>query len=252
MDAEPAEAFGIDPHDLSDALDSLGRRTGITRDDMAQLEFRFIHLLDGIPNLEQAIVDSPNLFAQAISLVYRRNDERPDPDQRLEDSEREHAAAFNAHALLKRLRRVPGNTADGTVDADVLARWCGDVRRQCSELGRAQVGDMHVGELLSHAPTDAEGRWPCGPVCEVMERMASRHVEDGFETAVFNARGPQWRGMEEGGDQERERSLELDRLSQRIAFDYPRVSGVLKRIAKLYQRVGAWEDSDAELRKRLV
>ena len=58
--------------------------------------------------------------------------------------------------------------------------------------------------------------------------------------------------MEEGGDQERERSLELDRLSQRIAFDYPRISGVLKRIAKLYQHVGAWEDSDAELRKRLV
>ena len=262
VDAEPAEAFRIDPHDLSDALDSLGRRTGVTRHDMAQLEFRFIHLLDGgasgntghgIPNLEQAIVDSPNLFAQAIALVYRRNDERPEPsDQRFKDSEHEHAAALNAHALLKRLRRVPGIGADGTVDADVLSRWCGDVRQQCSELGRAEVGDMHVGELLSHAPTDAEGRWPCGPVCEVMERMASRHIEDGFQTAVFNARGSQWRGMEDGGDQERQRSLELDRLAQRIAFDYPRVSGVLKRIAKLYQRVGAWEDSDAELRKRLV
>jgi hypothetical protein len=257
-----ADRYDVRRADLSDALKALDHRTGVTRDEMAQLEFLFIHALDnrsngneghGIPNLERAIVDSPSLFAQAIALVYRRSDERPDPpDMRFEDSEQESAAARNAHALLKRLRRIPGTDGDGPVGGEVLDRWCTEVRRLCSEEGRATVGDLHIGELLAHAPADDEGRWPCGPVCEVMERIASWHIERGFQAEVYNSRGAHWRGMDEGGEQERELAVTYRRFAQRLAFDYPWVSEVLRRIADMYEREGTSEDSEAEMRKRLV
>ena len=260
---EPESArYDIRPADLSDALEALDHRAGVTRDEMAQLEFLFIHGLvnsfdgnkgHGIPNLERAIIDSPSLFAQAIALVYRRSDERPDPpDMRFEDSEQESAAARNAHALLKRLRRIPGTDGDGPVGGEVLDRWCTEVRRLCSEEGRATVGDLHIGELLAHAPADDEGRWPCGPVCEVMERIASWHIERGFQAEVYNSRGAHWRGMDEGGEQERELAVTYRRFAQRLAFDYPWVSEVLRRIANMYEREGTSEDSEAEMRKRLV
>ena len=257
-----ADRYDIRRADLSDALESLDHRTGVTPDEMAHLEFLFIHTLEnsfdgdkghGIPNLERVIVDDPSLFAKAIALVYRRSDERPDPpEMRFEDSIQESAAARNAHALLKRLRRIPGTAEDGTVDAELLYRWCIDVRRQCSDLDRADVGDYHIGELLSHAPVDNEGRRPCGPVCEVMERIASCHIERGFQAQVYNSRGPHWRGMEEGGEQERDLATAYRRRAQRLAFDYPWVSGVLMRIAEIYEREGTSEDTEAEMRKRLT
>ena len=42
------------------------------------------------------------------------------------------------------------------------------------------------------------------------------------------------------------------RFAQRLAFDYPWVSEVLRRIADIYEREGTSEDSEAELRQRLV
>ena len=85
-----------------------------------------------------------------------------------------------------------------------------------------------------------------------MERIASSHVERGFRAAVYNSRGPHWRGMDEGGEQERELAKTYRRFAQRLAFDYPWMSGVLMRIADLYAREGTSEDTEAETRKRLT
>jgi hypothetical protein len=58
--------------------------------------------------------------------------------------------------------------------------------------------------------------------------------------------------MDEGGEQERDLAMTYRRFAQRLAFDYPWVSEVLRRIADIYEREGTSEDSEAELRQRLV
>ena len=68
--------------------------------------------------------------------------------------------------------------------------------------------------------------------------------------AVLNARGAHWRGMEDGGDQERALAASYRESALRLSFEYPFVSGILKRIAEEYERQGAWYDSDAVLQKR--
>ena len=69
---EPAGDFEIEPYSLSEALRSLDGRTGVTLDEMAQLEFAFIKALErsehGIPNLERRVAESPALFVQALAL----------------------------------------------------------------------------------------------------------------------------------------------------------------------------------------
>ena len=69
--AEPTSHFKIESYRLSEALDSLDGRPGVTVDEMAQLEFACIDALDrhshsthGIPNLERKIAESPVLFVQ--------------------------------------------------------------------------------------------------------------------------------------------------------------------------------------------
>ena len=256
---ETAGTYRIDPHDLSDTLSALDGRPGVGHDEMALLEYAFIEAtgdksdnMHGIPNLETAVADDPAFFASAISLVYERNDSGQDPPGlRSDDAERRVVAARQAYALLNLLSRIPGTAADGSVNARILHDWCSEVRRLCANQGRSEVGDVHIGELLSHAPSDPDGRRPCGPVCEVLQSIASPDVADGFHTAVLNARGAQWRSMEAGGDQERELAASYRAQSRQLAFEYPYVSAIFERIADEYEREGTWYDSEVDVRKRI-
>ena len=85
------------------------------------------------------------------------------------------------------------------MNAEKLLDWIEEARRLCAEHGRVEVGDRKIGEFLSKAPAEEEGGWPCLPVCEAMERIASQQIGDGFEIGVFNGRGVHSRGIDEGG-----------------------------------------------------
>jgi len=257
VDKEPTGSYPMDPHDLSDALDTLDERADVSRDEMASLEYLFFEAvgkrdkLHGIPNLEQRIAHDPAFFADLISLVYERDDgEQDPPGARPTDSDQRTFAARKAYALLGRVRRIPGTAGDGTVHSETLHAWCAEVRRRCVGTGRSAVGDVHIGGLLSHAPSDPGRRAPCGPVCAAIERIASPDIERGYVEAVLNARGAHWRGMEDGGDQERALAASYRESALRLSFEYPYVSGILKRIAEEYERQGAWNDSNAVLQKR--
>jgi hypothetical protein len=207
MDTEPAAHYRMDAHNISAALESLEGRTGVSPDEMAQLEFLFIEALDhsehGIPNLERQIAEVPAIFVQALALAYKRSDDGEDPPNwRIEDPKRRAAVASVAHHLLNQVKRIPGTGTDGKIDTEALFGWVTDVRRLCVEHGRAEVGDQNIGQLLSRSPADEDGVWPCISVSEVMERIASSQIATSFVIGVYNSRGVHWRG--EGGAQERD------------------------------------------------
>lgn len=253
-DAEPAGEYRLDPHDISEALTSLDGRSGVSPDEMAQLEFLFIqalhHSKHGIPNLERQIGESPAIFVQAVALAYKRNDDGQDPPEwRVDDADRRKSIALAAHGLLDQLKRIPGTDKDGKIHTDALVAWLTEARRLCAQHARAEIGDQMIGQLLSRAPAEETGVWPCLPVCEAMERIASQDLAEGFRIGVYNTRGVQWR--DEGGSQERGLAATYRRSAQQLAFDYPYVGSVLESIAASYEREGEWHDSDAKVRMRL-
>ncbi len=255
VDPEPEGQFRIERW-LSSALDSLDGRPGVTADELAQLEFAFIQALDhsehGIPNLERKVTESPSVFVQALALIFKRSDAGQDPPEwRVDGPGRRAALGSAAFRLLRQVRRIPGASDDGSLDGQALSRWVDEARRLCREHGRSKTGDEQIGELLSRAPSEEDGSWPCRPVCEVLERVASPDVAKGFRVGVYNARGVVWRGLDEGGAQERELGARYRAWAERWAFEYPYVANVLERIAKGYGQEGEREDSDVLARQRL-
>lgn len=254
VDAEPVDHYRLNQHDISEALDSLDGRTGVSPDEMAQLEFLFIRALSrskhGIPNLEQQIAVSPTLFVQTLAYAYKRRDEREDPPEwQIRDPERREAVAYAAHSLLDQLKHLPGNGSDGSIDAGELLAWTIETRRLCAEHGRPEIGDQIIGQLFSKAPAEPDGSWPCRAVCEVMDRIAASHLATGFSMGTHNSRGAHFRG--EGGAQERELATKYRRWAELRAFEYPFLSNVLERIASDYDREGEREDSETKIRRRL-
>lgn len=252
--AEPKGSFRLRPYEISAALEELDDRAGVTREEMAQLEFVFITALDhsdhGIPNLERQLAESPAIFVQAVAIAYKRSDAGQDPPGwHVDDPEQREAVATAAHHLLEQMHRVPGTKSDGTIDAEALQQWVTGARRLCAEHGRAEVGDILIGQLLSRGPSERSGLWPCRPICEVMESVASEHIGRGFHVGAMNARGVHMRGP--GGDQERELAAKYRSWSHELAHDYPYVSSVLEGIASSYNRDAEREDSEAIVNMRL-
>ena len=252
--AEPADWYKVDDYYISEALNSLHGRTGVSSDEMAQLEFLYIEALDhsehGIPNLEQQIAESPALFVQALAFAFRRNDGGQDPPEwRIEDQDRREGMGSAAYRLFGRIRHIPGTDQDGKVNAEALRAWVIEVRRLCAEHGRVEIGDEKIGELLSRDPVKENGEWPCLPVCEVMEEIASQEIGTGFNIGIYNGRGAHYR--EEGGTQERELAAQYRGWAKLRAFDYPYVSNVLESIAGGYDREAQRWDTEAKIEKRL-
>lgn len=249
------DRYSIRSNELSGALTELGKRVGITPPDMAVLEWKYLpHIVGldedrshGIPNLERVVAEKPMLFVRAVALCSKRKDDGEDPPEwRIDDPEEARRAAH----LLWCLRRIPGTDDDGVVHGERLQRWCKEVRELCAEHDRAALGDIYLGELFAHAPADTDDTWPCRPVCEVMERIGSFDLRRGFENGVYNARGAVWRGMEEGGDQERELAASWRSKAEKLAYDYPFVSTALEGIAKLYDGDAGEHDTEAQVTMR--
>lgn len=252
---EPMGHYQLDAYQISEALNSLNERTGVSPVEMAWLEFFFVEVLErskhGIPNLERQIAQSPTLFVQMLALAFKRRNNGQDPPQWcIEDPRRRAEMASTAFRLLNRIGYIPGTGVDGKINIEALLDWITEARRLCAEHDRSEVGDQMIGELLSKAPAEDDGRWPV-PVFEAMERFASQHIGIGFNVGVHRVRGVTKRKIDEGGAQERELAAKYRSWAEQCAFDYPYVSSVLKRVAAEFDWHAKREDTEVEIEKRL-
>lgn len=251
---EEAGTYQMDGYHVSEALDILQERVGVSEDEMARLEFLFIRALDhqrhGIPNLEKQLGKSPALFVQVLGLLYRRRDGGEDPPEwRVDDAERGSALGTAAYDLLANFRRIPGMDDNGNIDEVLLRAWVKQAQSLCAEYGRAEIGDHKIGEILSSPRIGKDGLWPCEEVRKVMEECGTSQVAAGFQIGVYNSRGVHVRS--EAGEQERALADKYRTWARQLAIEYPFVSSVVEGIAQKYDQEAQWEDSEAAVRRRL-
>lgn len=247
------DALPIAPSDISDALSVLSERSGVPSSEMARLEFAFIAVLDkhGTPNLERQVSESPAFFVEILSYAFKRLDGGQDPKEwQIDDESHRKAVASAAYRLLRQVSRIPGTEAGGSINVDVLLRWLTETRQLCAKMGRADIGDLKIGELLSKAPPDDDGTWPCDAVCEALDAVASQDVVQGFVIGKRNARGVFWR-RDDGGDDERQLAAQYRSWAQRRRIDHPFASRAVDQIAQWYDSDAKREDAEAKLAKRL-
>lgn len=242
----------VAPDMVSAALSSLAARGVVAEEEMANLEFGFIGVLEGsehgIPNLERQLSKHPLLFVRVLAHLYRRDDGGEDPPEwHVEGEERQRDLAHGAYDVLRVARRTPGTDEDDMLQRDLLWRWLDEARELCVKHGRSAVGDQHIGELLAKAPADNEGA-PSTIVCEALERLRSDDVAEGFVSGRLNERGMVvgW-----GGDQDRELAATIRGWADSRRAEYPFASSVIDRLALHYEQSAGHEDAVATLQERL-
>ena len=238
-------------YDITSLLEKLDESEAVDDSTIAHLELPFISALSHDSRrdlaLHREISRDPALFADLVAHMCRRDDGQTD------DAVNEQAAWVAGSILVPIMMGqgiVPGRTEDGVVDYEALTAWVNEARRLCAERGRGGIGDDFIGQLLSRAPVGDDGIWPCEPVRELLEQVASQNMGNGFDVGTHNRRGVTTRSAFDGGGQERTLVEEYRRQANEIAARWPTTAGLLRRIAESYKREAQWHDRDAEERDR--
>jgi hypothetical protein len=249
-DSSDPELAALTQHDfetLFELLDNHADTIGWER--IARLQWAYLPVLGLDPKvhaLHKLLSSDPAFFVDVLSKVYRS---KSGVDEETESPERARLAT-NGYRLLSSWATVPGLRADGTVDGEALRTWVHETLAKLDEIGRREVGEIHIGNVLAWSPPDADGHWPTPEVRDLLEELQNERVEQGVTTQMLNRRGVTTRSPEQGGAQERDLVAKYTREADRFADQWPRTAAILRALASSYEHDARREEHSAERFRR--
>ena len=253
MDLSPEEFKGFHGQfgfTIAELLKRLEETGSVSVDEIARLEIPYVGLLTyDRPELalHRQVLSTPSLFADLVSWVYKRSDDQVDED--VEESIRQSRSRM-AFDLIFRLRGIPGQLENGTIDYETLENWVKEARRLCKERARESIGDLQIGQLLANAPVGTDGVWPCEPIRELLDLIGSHHLGEGFTMGKYNLRGVVSKGPYGGGDQEWSLAAHYRADAEKLSAQWPLTAKLLRELASGYESEGRFFDGLSDWREQ--
>lgn len=224
-------------YDIQKLIQYLQSAQDVDIQRLAALEWRYLRLLDGhdvSPKaLHTCLQQEPQFFAELLCLIFRSQHESEEAVE--PPTEEQKARAQHAYTLVESWNTVPGTHNDDTVDETKLTEWVTTARALCEQTGRLAVCDRRIGNVFAHSPQESDSSWPCIPVRDVIEEVASEALMRGFEVGIFNKRGVYSKSPTEGGAQERGLAQRYAAYADTCAIEWPRTAAALRRVAQRYE-----------------
>ena len=246
--------FRISRHRLRRMMEELRRRTGVSTEELIDLELIFAEGLlsdeTGLPILEREMWRQPSLFVQLLCWMAERKDGRDDPPSEQAPNKQVRNWRFRVAWRVLESFRIDRAAASASEDISELEDWVRQVRRLASDYGRTVIADLYIGQVLGRTPMSEDSLTPTDEVCRILE-VAPPETLEGFRLGVANTRGVTVRRTDEGGTQERTLAGEYQDAAKGLEATYPTVARVLLTIAKRYEGEAQWHDEDEMLYRRL-
>jgi hypothetical protein len=244
----------VSPWDIEQLFEILDQSEEIEKNEIAKLEWLYLPILASVGSerppqmLHQRLSNDPEFFAEVIRWIYKPKSEGSKEEEDL-PKELEEQRAHLAWELLNTWKIIPGSDSSGRIDYQKLKSWIEKARDLCKKLGRLEVCDSHIGQVLAWSIPDENGNWPPEEVCKVIEEIQSKELERGFSTGVYNKRGIVTKSPFEGGEQERKLAEKYRKYADKCSIQFHRTASVLKKIAETYEFEAKQEDKEAEKRR---
>lgn len=242
--SEGGHASSMLSYALGEVFEALSVRNDIPAIDVARREYIYLPLIeDSVKGLAvyKVLAADPSEYVEIIANVYagknEAHTENPTEEMRMR--------ARMSYRLLKAFHTVPGADSDGVIDGAVLKDWVVKARALANERDRTEIVDEFIGQLLAHSqPVPENGFWPQAAVANLLDEIASDVLDHGIEVERFNMRGVHWRGIGEGGHQERALAATYRGWAEQTSS--PRTTEMLERIARCWDANADREDIRAE------
>ena len=160
---------------------------------------------------------------------------RSDKDERKngKPTERERNIATNAYRLLREWQTAPGFTAENSFDGSAFEKWLDEVEKISADSGHLRIAMNQIGQVLPHAPADADGLWIHHSVAEALNAKDASEMRSGFTCELMNMRGV---FTFTGGKEEREIAARYRNKSEALEQrGYARFATAMRELAEHYE-----------------
>lgn len=246
-DANDATMF---QHYSTEIFQLLDERGDVDQDTLIALEWAYLPVLEYSPRpakvLLKALSEKPALFVEMLSVVFKASEESGVVDAEPENPEHARAVAERAYQLLDLWNRLPGTRDDGTIDGQILEAWIKEARALAKTVGREDIANDRIGQMLSASPLGVDGNWPAEAVRDVIDLFRNKPMIEGFRIGKSNRRGVTARMPRDGGALERHESATYRNWAKAIEYDHPHTAKALSMLADSYEEQVGGEDERAE------
>jgi hypothetical protein len=225
----------LDQYETGELIKWLQDNPATDPNALFQIEWSFLQLLDrhsgGSPKtLERRLATSPSFFCEVIRTVFRSDkDERKNG----KPTERERNIATNAYRLLREWQTAPGFTAENSFDGSAFEKWLDEVEKISADSGHLRIAMNQIGQVLPHAPADADGLWIHHSVAEALNAKDASEMRSGFTCELMNMRGV---FTFTGGKEEREIAARYRNKSEALEQrGYARFATAMRELAEHYE-----------------
>ena len=190
--SEPS--YAINGHRIIELIKFLQADTEADVDDLFKIEWAYLSLLDrhrgASPKiLESRLSNDPEFFCDVVRLIYRSKNEGQNLNEPTEASKE---MAINAWRLLREWKTPPGMHEDGVFSDEGFTVWLQRVKESCAQSGHLDAALSITGEVLIHAPSDADGLWINRTVAEALNDREAERMRSGYRIGRYNSRGAHW------------------------------------------------------------
>lgn len=226
-------------------------RNDLPLEEIARLEIPYAQIFRDIKTytatpmaVHRLLQKDPFFFSELVSIIYKK-------DGGWKQQKYTDVQIQIAYAILNSWYLLPWLMPDGNINEEELANWIKEARKKCIETDHITGGDLQIGYLLAHSPSDPDWVWPQISVRNIIEDLNNDVVDKHISCEFQNKRGVTSRSPLEGWDQERTLVGIYQDMSEKIISLWPRTGLILRDIARSYEHEAKRHDTDANLRELL-
>ena len=242
---ENKEKFLPGSHEITTLLEKLDGSSDIEEDLMLQIQLFTVLLYHGDgykpKRVLKALSEDVSFCIELLRWKWVHSDGIDENDKSIEQ------AKFKiAWEILDQFDVIPGMREDGTIDGNVLNNWVDGLRGAASEAGVLKYADGMIGDLFATYPRKAEG-YPPVEICDIIEKLQSKELNEHFDVKIHNSRGVTVRGAFDGGTLEHNEADYYTRIAKKHRNTHPTVCHIFEGIVKSFLHEGARHDHQAKV-----
>lgn len=239
--------------ELNMVMEWIDKQTEISASDIVTLEIPYILMTGEDVNawrIYKMIIENPYYMFEMIDYAfYSDNPQIRKQEEKLNcnDKQRKVWAKFSGKMLFS-LHTMPCMKEDGTIDEERLKDYIATMRRLGGEKEKMSMVNHTIGQLLANHPACING---CPPdiICEIIEELNNKVVNDSFHAQIYNRLGATVRGPYDGGGIEHNRTKRFCETSEKLQILYPITAEIYRDLGAVYSNEAQRHDTETEIMK---
>lgn len=238
-------------YELAKVVYLLDKREDVNLQTLYSIEVLLYKLLEHHGNINDTqfikeIMSNPESLMEIIDKTFLSSDENERAAE-IEQVKNDNSYALLGWHIFYTLRQTPFVDSNNTIDEVALNNYIDQLQSLGNAKHKIKSVNTVIGELLGNYPETED--YPPIPICDIIERLNNKEVNNGFRTRLYNKRGVTVRPAYEGGTLEKNEADKYKKYADKIRYTHPIVCSIFDDLSRDYYQIAKNKDIRVKIEK---